>query len=60
MIIYFYYVSREASRMSNSLEAYHASHRSPAIINHNRHNVEIGRVFAEYKDKLVLVLPYLK
>jgi hypothetical protein len=41
--------------MSDSLEEYHASHRSPAIVNHNGNDREIGRVFAEYKDKLVII-----
>ena len=41
--------------MSDSLEEYHASHRSPAIVNHNGNDREIGRVFAEYKDKLVVI-----
>jgi hypothetical protein len=42
--------------MSDSLEEYHASHRSPAIVNHNGNDREIGRVFAEYKDKLVIIV----
>jgi hypothetical protein len=41
--------------MSDSLEAYHASHRSPAIVNCNGNDMEIGRVFAEYKDNLVII-----
>ena len=41
--------------MVDSLEEYHASHRSPAVINHNGNVREIGRVFAEYKDKLVII-----
>ena len=31
---------------------YYASHRAPAIINHT---LTIGRVFAEYKDNLVII-----
>jgi hypothetical protein len=41
--------------MSNSLEEFHVSHRSSAIINHNGNDREIGRVFAEYNDKLVII-----
>jgi hypothetical protein len=41
--------------MSDSLQEYHASHRSPAIVNHKGNDREIGRVFAEYKDKLVII-----
>ena len=36
----------------DSLEDYYASIRAPAIINHK---LRIGRVFAEYKDKLVII-----
>jgi hypothetical protein len=36
----------------NSLGDYYASRRAPAIINHK---IEIGRVFAEYKDKLIII-----
>ncbi len=51
----------EANNANNSLGNYYASNRSPAIINHNKDNksivqdLEIGRVFAEYKDKLVII-----
>jgi hypothetical protein len=41
--------------MSDSLEEYHASHRSLAVVNHNGNDREIGRVFAEYNDKLVII-----
>jgi hypothetical protein len=43
------------------LVEYYASHRASAIINYNETNKniiqgrEIGRVFAEYKDKLVVI-----
>ena len=46
--------------VNESLENY-AFHRASAIINHNENNKsivpdrEIGRVFAEYKDKLVII-----
>lgn len=51
----------EANNANNSLGDYYASNRSPAIINHNKDNktvvqdLEIGRVFVEYKDKLVII-----
>jgi hypothetical protein len=36
----------------DSVDDYYASNRAPAIINHK---LKIGRVFAEYKDKLVII-----
>ena len=39
----------------------YASHRASAVVNHNRYNKsiiqdrEIGRVFAEYKDNLIII-----
>ena len=36
----------------DSLEDYYVSIRAPAIINHE---LRIGRVFAEYKDRLVTI-----
>jgi hypothetical protein len=39
---------------TKSLGTYYASHRAPAILGQNKDR-EIGRVFAEYKDKLVIV-----
>jgi hypothetical protein len=36
----------------DSLDNYYASHRAPAIINNK---LKIGRVFAEYKDNLVII-----
>jgi hypothetical protein len=39
---------------SSSLGKYYASHRAPAILSQNKDR-EIGRVFAEYKDKLIIV-----
>ena len=36
----------------DSLDNYYASIRAPAIINHE---LSIGRVFAEYKDDLVVI-----
>jgi hypothetical protein len=41
----------DADNVNNSLDDY-ASHRAPAIINGK---LKIGRVFAEYKDKLVII-----
>jgi hypothetical protein len=39
------------------LVEYYASHRASVIINYNEitQSREIGRVFAEYKDKLVVI-----
>jgi len=48
------------TNVNESLENY-PFHRASAIINHNENNKsivrdrEIGRVFAEYKDKLVII-----
>jgi hypothetical protein len=39
---------------ANSLGNYYAFHRASAILAQNK-DIEIGRVFAEYKDKLVIV-----
>jgi hypothetical protein len=39
---------------SRSLGKYYASHRAPAILCWNKDR-EIGKIFAEYKDKLVIV-----
>jgi hypothetical protein len=39
---------------SSSLGKYYALHRAPAILSQNKDR-EIGRVFAEYKDKLIIV-----
>ena len=39
----------------NSLKEYHASHRSPAIANHNGNYREIGRIFTVYKENLVVI-----
>lgn len=39
---------------SSSLGKYYASHRAPAILSQNKDR-EIGRIYAEYKDKLVIV-----
>ena len=41
----------ENSEADKSL-SYYASNRASAILNNN---IEIGRVFAEYKDKLVII-----
>ena len=51
----------EAKNIPDSLGNYYASNRATAIINYNKYNKnisqdrEIGRVFAEYKDKLVVI-----
>ena len=45
----------EANEINDSLGSYYASRRAPAVINYNGSDREIGRVFAEYKDKLVII-----
>ncbi|MGC1135075.1 MAG: hypothetical protein WA941_19760 [Nitrososphaeraceae archaeon] len=48
----------EAKNIPHSLGNYYASNRATAIINYNKNisqDREIGRVFAEYKDKLVVI-----
>jgi len=48
----------EAKNIPDSLGNYYASNRATAIINYNKNisqDREIGRVFAEYKDKLVVI-----
>jgi hypothetical protein len=63
MIIYLDSMMRnsEAKNIPNSLGNYYASNRATGIINYNKYNKnisqdrEIGRVFAEYKDKLVVI-----
>jgi hypothetical protein len=63
MIIYLDSMMRnsEAKNIPDSLGNYYASNRATAIINYNKYNKnisqerEIGRVFAEYKDKLVVI-----
>jgi hypothetical protein len=45
----------EANQMNYSLESYYASRRAPAIVNNNGSDSEIGRVFAEYKDRLLVI-----
>ena len=42
----------DVDNVNNSLDDYYASHRAPAIINGK---LKIGRVFAEYKDKLFII-----
>jgi hypothetical protein len=39
---------------ASSLETYYADHRAPAILSQNKER-RIGRVFAEYTDKLIIV-----
>ena len=47
----------EAKNIPDSLGNYYASNRATAVINYNKYSQdrEIGRVFAEYKDKLVII-----
>jgi hypothetical protein len=39
---------------ASSLGTYYTDHKAPAILSQNKDR-EIGRVFAEYKDKLIIV-----
>ena len=47
--------------INDSLGSYYASNRASAVINYNKDNKsiiqdrEFGKVFAEYKDKLVII-----
>jgi hypothetical protein len=41
--------------MNDSLGSYYASRRASAIINYNGSYRDIGRVFAEYKDRLLVI-----
>ena len=47
--------------INGSLGSYYASNRASAVINYNKYKKsiiqdrEIGKVFAEYKDKLVII-----
>lgn len=43
-----------AYNINDSIRSYYASHRASAILNQNK-NREIGKVFLEYKDKLVII-----
>jgi hypothetical protein len=45
----------ENSEANQSLGSYYASRRAPAIVNTNGSEREIGRVFAEYKDRLLVI-----
>ena len=43
------------TNVDNSLENYYAYHRAPVVVHRNGNKREIGRVFAVYKDKLVII-----
>ena len=43
------------SEANQPLGSYYASRRAPAIVNSNGSDIEIGRVFAEYKDRLLVI-----
>jgi hypothetical protein len=51
----------KVKNINDSLGSYYASNRASAVINYIKDNKsiiqdrEIGRVFAEYKDKLVVI-----
>ena len=55
MIIFSNMQNSGTSQTNDSLGSYYASRRARAIINYNGTDREIGRVFAEYKDKLVII-----
>ena len=52
MIIYFHEYDLRMQKSEADNVNYYASQRAPAIINHT---LTIGRVFAEYKDNLVII-----
>ena len=45
----------EANQINDSLGSFYASRRALAVINYNGIDREIGRVFAEYKDRLLVI-----
>ena len=51
----------KSKNINDSLGSYYASNRASAVINYNKDNKsiiqdrEFGKVFAEYKDKLVII-----
>jgi|ERR671911_724397 hypothetical protein len=55
-IKYFYehFQTMKSGANSDSLANYYASHRASAILRHNDDR-EIGRVFAEYRDRLIII-----
>ena len=55
MIIFYKMENCEANEINDSLGSFYASRRAPAIVNCNGNNREIGRVFAEYKDRLLVI-----
>ena len=52
MIIYFHEYDLRMQKSEADNDNYYAFHRAPVIINHT---LTIGRVFAEYKDNLVII-----
>ena len=57
MIIYFHEYDLRMQTSEEDNVNYYASHRAPAIINHK---LKIGRVFAAYRDNLVIIDGELK
>jgi hypothetical protein len=53
--------NNKSKNTNDSLGSYYAFNRAPAVINYNKYNKsiiqnrEIGKVFTEYKDKLVVI-----
>ena len=43
------------SEANQTLGSYYASRRALAIVNSNGSDIEIGRVFVEYKDRLLVI-----
>ena len=55
MTIFYKMEKLRSKSINDSLGSYYASRRAPAIINSNGSDREIGRVFAEYKDRLLVI-----
>jgi hypothetical protein len=53
--------NNKSKNINDSLGSYYASHRASAVINYHKYNKslirdrEIGKVFAEYRDNLVII-----
>lgn len=52
--IYEHFQTMKSGANSDSLANYYASHRASAILRHNDDR-EIGRLFAEYRDRLIII-----
>jgi hypothetical protein len=53
--------NNKSKNTNDSLGSYYAFNRAPAVINYNKYNKsiiqnrEFGKVFAEYKDNLIII-----